>query len=111
MNGLLEVTQQHSVVIAPFYDLVFLLSTTGGPALPDVSFRIGIPHQACMDTPLLEVHPPGDHQPDLLFPADTQRLCKNNMGEDEGPLRVPTPAENPPPFHCPYCREVAPLCT
>ena len=93
-----ELTRQHSVVVTPCNSLVILLSTTGGPDLPGGSFRIGIPHQARMDTPLLEVHPPGDPRPDLLGPADSQRFCKNNVGEDEGPLRVPTPAEDPPSF-------------
>ena len=40
-------------------------------------------------------HNPG---PDLSGPADSQRLHKNDMGKDEGYLRVPTPIENPPPF-------------
>ena len=64
-----------------------------------------------MNTPLLEVYPPGDMHPDLLGPADTHRLYEDDMGKDGGPLGVPGPPEYPPSFRSQYGREVAPHCT
>ena len=49
-----------------------------------------------METPISEFHPSGDPCPDLLGPADAHRLCKNDVGEDEGSLGFATPTENPP---------------
>ena len=87
-------------MITPHNGLILFLSSTGIPALPGGPFRLGIPFQACMDTPLLVVHPPGDPRLDLLGPMDTLNLRKNDVGKHEGPLGVPTPAENPFPFRC-----------
>ena len=39
-----------------------------------------------METPLPEVHPPGDPRPYFPGPTDTQRLCEDNMDEDKGSL-------------------------
>ena len=64
-----------------------------------------------METSLIDIHLPGDPHPDLLGPADTQRLCNNNVSKDEGSLVVPTPTKNPLPFHSQYGREAAPHCT
>ena len=63
--SLLYLTRQHCVVVAPGYRLLLLLSATGGPAVSVGSFRLLIPHQACMDTPLPEVHLYGDPRPDF----------------------------------------------
>ena len=82
-------------MVAPHTGLVLLLSSTGSPALPGGPLRLVIPHQARVETPLLEFHPPGDPRQDLLFPADSQRLFKINVGKDEGPLGVHTLDENP----------------
>ena len=95
-----KLTRQHSVMVYSCHSLFLLIPSTGGPALPGAPLRIGIPHQARMETPLPEVHPPDDPDPDLLCPADAQRLRKNNVGKDEGFLGVPTRAKNPLPFHC-----------
>ena len=78
------------------HGLVFLLPSTGGPSLPGGPFHLGIPQQALVETPLLEVHLPGDPGLDRLFPTDAQRLRKTNVGEDEGSLSVPTTVQNPP---------------
>ena len=109
-DSLPELIRQYRVVITPCNDLVLLLSSTSGPALPGSPFRLCVPYQARMDTPLPEVHPPGYLRPDLLSPADTQRLCEDDVGEDKGLLRFPTPAEYPPPFRSQYGREAAPYC-
>ena len=45
-----------------------------------------------------------------LRPADTHRLCEDDLGKDKGPLGVPGPTKNPPPFCRQYCREAAPYC-
>ena len=63
-------------------DLVLLLSSTSGPALPGSPFRHSVPYQTCMDTPLPEVHPPGYLRPDLPGPADTQRLREDDVVKD-----------------------------
>ena len=95
-------------MIAPFYGLILLLPYTGGSALPGGLLCIGIPHQACVETPLQEVYLPGDPGLDLFCPPYTQRIFKNDMGKDDGPLRVPGPPEYPPPFRCQYCRKAVP---
>ena len=105
-----QITLQHSVVVDPCNDLILLLAPTDGPALPCSPLRLGTPHQARMYNPLLEVHPPGDPLMDILFPAEAQRLFKNDVDGDKGPLRVPTPTENPLLFLCQYCSEAVPHC-
>ena len=97
-------------MIATCYSLFLLLSTTGDPYLPGGSFRLRMPHQACVDILLPEVHPPGDPRPDLLGPADFQRLRKNVVGEEKGLLGVLPTANNLLTFCCQYCREAAPHC-
>ena len=51
-----------------------------------------------MDTPLLEVYPPGDLGSDLSGPTDIECFREDNMGKDEGSLGVPGTPEYPPPF-------------
>ena len=109
-DSLPEHTIQNCVVVASCHGLILLFCSTGGPALPGSPFCLGNPHQACVETPLPEVHPPGDLRLDLLCPADAQRLRKNDVDKDKGYIRVPTPVENPPPFRCKYYREAAPHC-
>ena len=92
-------------MLAPGYHLILLFSPTGGPALPGVPFRLGIPYQARMETHLPEVHMTGYPRPDLLGPADAQRLRKNNASKDKGSLGVPTPAENLALFCSQYGRK------
>ena len=111
MDGLHQLTWKHSFVVAPCNILVLLLSSTGGPSLPGGLFRLSIPHQSRVETPLPEVHPPGDPFLDILFPADTQYLRENDVGKDKGPLGVPTPTKSPPSFCCQYFREAAPHCS
>ena len=74
-DGLTELIRQHCLTVAPGYRLIFLLPAAGGPAFPDGPLRLGVPHQARVDTPLPEFHPQRDHGPDLSGPADAQRLC------------------------------------
>ena len=62
----------------------------GGPDLAGSPFRLGVPHQSRMLSPPPEVHTPSDPVPDFTGPADAQRLCKNDVGVDEGSLGVPT---------------------
>ena len=57
-------------MVALGYRLILLLPATGGPALPVAPFRLGVPYQACVETPVPEFHRPGDLCPDLLGPAD-----------------------------------------
>ena len=97
-------------MVAPGYGLILLLYDTGGPALTGGSFRLRFPHHTRMDTPIPEVHPPGDPFPDLLGPADAQRLYEDNVGKDKGSLGVPTPVDYPLPFHNQDVREAAPYC-
>ena len=110
MDGLTELTIQYCFMVTTCYCLVLLLSSTIGPALPGISSRLGVPYQAHMDTPLPEFHRPCDLRPDLLGPTDALRLRKDDVGKDKGPLRVLTPAEDPPPFRSQYGREAAPYC-
>ena len=105
-----ELNPQHSVVVTLCNVLIILLSTAGGPTFYGSPFRLGVPYQDCVDTPLLEVHPPGDPRQDLLGPADTNRLRKNDVGKYEGPLGVSTPADNPPPFRSQYACEAVTHC-
>ena len=90
-DGLLKLTRQRRVVVAPGYRLLLLLLfSAGSSALPGGPFRLNIPHYARMEISLLEVHPPGDPCPDFLVPADAQRLCKNDVSKDKVSLRVAT---------------------
>ena len=98
-------------MIALGYLIILVLSATGGPALPEGPFRLGIPHQACMETPLPEVHLPGDPRLDIPGPADAQHLCGDNVGKEKGSLGVPTPVNYPLPFHGQYGPEAAPHCS
>ena len=76
---------------APGYRLILLLPAGGGPDLTGGTFRLGSPYQTCVLTSIPEVYMPGDPGPDLSGWTDAQRLCKNNVGKDEGSLGVPTP--------------------
>ena len=69
---------------------------TGGPILIGGPFCLHITYQAYVETPLLEFHLPNYLRPDLLGPADAQRLFENDVGKDEGSLGVPTPTNNTP---------------
>ena len=95
-------------MVAPCYHLILLLPATGGPDLLEGPFRLGIPHQAYMYTPLPEVHPPGYPGTDILGPADAQRLCKNYVVEDKGSIGAPTPTNYPLLFFRQDGREAAP---
>ena len=98
-------------MVAPGCRLHPLLSAGGGPDLPGGPFRLSIPHQACMETPLPEFYPPDDPRPDLPGPADAQRLREDNVGNDKGYLGVPTPVDKPLPFHGQDGCESAPHCS
>ena len=71
--------------------LVLLLAAGGGPVLSGSPFRLSVSFQTRVLDPLPEVHAPRDPGPDLSGLVDAQRLCKNDVGEDEGSLGVPTP--------------------
>ena len=107
-DGLPELPREHCFVVALGYRLLLLLSAAGGSDLPGGPFRLGITHQARMETPLPEVHAPGDPGPDLLGPADAQRLCEDDMVEYKGFLGVTAPFNYPLPFHSQYGCEAAP---
>ena len=95
-------------MIAPLYGIVLLLPVGGGPALSGIPLRLGFPHKACILSPLLEDHVPHDLRPDLTGPADAQHLREDDVGKDEGSLRVPAPVENLLPFRFQDSREAAP---
>ena len=95
MDGLSQLTRQYRVMIASGYRLILLLSSAGGPALPVRPFRPSVSYQACMYTPIPEVHPPGDLCLDLLGPADTQRLCADDVSKEKGPLGITGPLNYP----------------
>ena len=78
--GLPDLTRQQDVMVSPGYRLLLLFSATYGSTLPVGPFLLGIHNKDRMDTPLLEVHPPGDPLPDLPVPADTQRLRGDDVG-------------------------------
>ena len=59
-------TWKHCVMVASGYRLILLLPATGGPDLPGGPFRLGVTHQACVETPLPEVHLPGYPVTDFL---------------------------------------------
>ena len=80
------------------YSLLLLLSATGGPAIPFIPLQLRIPHQACVDSPLPEVHPPIHPCPYLSGPEDAQHLGDDYVSKDEGPLGVTSPSEYPPIF-------------
>ena len=109
-DGLLKLTRQNCVIVDPGYRLLHLLSAAGGFALLGGPFHLGIPHHACMDTPIPEVHPPGDPRLDLPGPVDAQCLREDDVGKYKGSLGVPAPFNYPLPFHsqdgcgaAPYC--------
>ena len=107
-DGLPELPRKHCLVKTPGYRLILLLAVRGGPDLSGGPFRLGVPHQARVLAPLPEVYAPRDPCPDFSGLADAQRLCENDVGEDEGSLEVPTPCENPPSFRGQDSREAVP---
>ena len=109
-DSLTQLTRKYRVMVSSGYHLILLISSAGGPDLPGIPFYLRVSYQACMDTPLTEVHPPGDPCPDIPGHADTQHICEENVGKDEGPLVNPGPPEYPPPFCSQYGREAAPYC-
>ena len=98
-------------MISTSYSIVLVLPDTGVPALPGGPFRLGVTSLYRMETPLPDFHLPGYPRPDLFGPADAQRLCNNNVGEDKEYLGVPNPIENSPSFHCQDGRESVPHCS
>ena len=79
----------------------------GGSSLPGSPFRIGIPYKTSIETPLPEVHLPGDSRPDLPGPAYARHLCEDGVGKDKGSLGVSTLVDHPLPFHSQDDREAA----
>ena len=110
-DGLPELTRQHCIMVTPGHGFVLLLAAGGGPALPGGPFCLDVPHHTRVQTPLLEVHAPRNPGPDISVPADAQRLCENDMVEDEESLGVPSPIENPLSFRGQDFREAATHCT
>ena len=98
-------------MVTPSYGVFLILAAGGGPTLSGCPFRLGVPHQTRVLTPLPDVHVPRDPGPDLSGLAEAQRLSENDVGKDEGSLGVPTPIKNPPPFHGHESRKSAPYCT
>ena len=89
-------------MVSPVYCLVLILYSSGCPALPGITLRLRLHHQAHLETSLLEVHPPCDMLPNLSGPADTQHLRKKHLGKYEGSLRVLYSIENTLPIHGQY---------
>ena len=81
-DGLPKLTRQQCVVVTPGYRLILILSDTGSPTLPGVIFRLGVPHQAHMETPLPEVYPSSDPCLDISSPMDAQLLHEDDFGKD-----------------------------
>ena len=109
-DGLSQFTRKYGVMIASGYRLIFLLSSAGGYDLTDIPFCLSVSHQAFMETPIPDVHPPVDLCPDLPCPTDTHNICKDDVGKDKGLLGVPGPPEYPLTFRSQYGREPAPYC-
>ena len=63
-----------------------------------------------METPLHDFHITGDPRPDLMGPADAQRLYEDDVGKDKGFLGVPTLINYPLPFQGQDGREAVPNC-
>ena len=97
-DSLPQLTRQYLVMIALGYHLILLLSSAVSSSLPGCPFRLIVSYQACVETHLPELHPPGDSGSDLSRPTDTQRLCEDNVNKDEGSLGVPGPTKYPPPL-------------
>ena len=95
-------------MVVPCDGIILLLAAGGGPALLGISFRLGVSYQTRVLTPLSEVHAPRYPGPDLSGSADAQHHCKNDVGKDEGSLRVTTPVETPPSFRGQGFCEAAP---
>ena len=110
MGGLHHLTKQYRFMVASGYRLILLLSSAGGPALRGIPFSLSFSYQAYGETPLPEVDPPGDPGLDLPGPVETQCLCENNVGKDEGSPGVPCPPNHPPALRSQYGREAAPYC-
>ena len=83
-DGLPQLTRKYRVMVSSGYRLILLLFSAGGPALPFSSFRLSVSYQACMETPIPEVHSPGDTCPDIPRPADAERLCEDDVGKTRG---------------------------
>ena len=106
-----QLIRQYCVMVALVYCLIFLLFSAGRSELPGCTLRLSVFYQACTDTPLPEVYPPGDPGLYIFDPTNAQHICEDNMVKDEGPLGVPCPPEYPPPFYSQYGHEPAPYCT
>ena len=70
-------------MVTPGHGFVLLLASGGGSTLPGGPFRLSIPHQTRVQNPLSEVHALRNPGPDILGPADSKCLRKNDMGKDE----------------------------
>ena len=106
-----QLTRQYRIMVASVYRLILFLSSAGGAALPGCPLRLSVSYQACTDTPLPEVYPPGDHGSYFSGPMDAQHICEDDMVKEEGPLGVPCTPEYPPPSHSQDGREPAPYRT
>ena len=93
-----QLYRKYRAMVALGYSLILLFSFASGSDLPGCLFRLSVSYQACMYTPLPEVHTTVDPCSDLFGPTDFQHLCEDDVGKDEGYLGVPGPTEYPPPF-------------
>ena len=107
-ESLPHLTQHHYAVVDPGFLCVLFLTSSGGPALPGITLRLSVPHQACVETSLPEVHTP--IYLCLYFPGFTyaQLLCENDMGKNERSPGVPTPDKTPLPLRNQYDHKPAP---
>ena len=78
-DGLPELTRKYLVMVTSGHGVILLLDTGGGTSLPGGPFRLGISHQARVQTPFQEVYVLRYPGPDILGPVDVQRLRANNM--------------------------------
>ena len=106
-----QLTRQYCVMVALVYRLIFLLFSAVSYVLPGCTLRLSVFYQACAETPLPEVHLPGDPGSYLSGPTDTKHICEDDMVKDEGPIVVPCPPEYPPPFHSQDGSEPETYCT
>ena len=87
-NGLPDLTRHHCVI--KLWATISFSSFLPEVALSSLAapFRLSVPHQARVETPLLEVQWPRDPGKDIFGSADAQSLCKDDVGKYKRSLGV-----------------------
>ena len=91
--------------------ILLLLFASCDTALSGPTFHQLISHQACVETPLLEVQITVYTSLDLPGLTGDQCLGQYHMGKYEGLFGVPLPAEYLQPLCSQYCSEPEPYLT